>query len=53
MKHFIHLNDFSKQEIFQIFELAVRRHIVVGANCILFSVYRPTRLCRIGTYRRF
>lgn len=22
MKHFIHLNDFSKQEIFQIFELA-------------------------------
>ena len=31
----------------------VRRHIVVGANCILFSVYRPTRLCRIGTYRRF
>jgi|GEM_PF-4833815 len=32
---------------------SVRRHIVVGANCILFSVYRPTRLCRIGTYRRF
>ena len=22
MKHFIHLNDFSKQEIFQIYELA-------------------------------
>ena len=22
MKHFIHLNDFSKQEIFQVFELA-------------------------------
>ena len=34
-------------------ELNVRRHIVVGANCILFSVYRSTRLCRIGTYRRF
>ena len=34
-------------------EFIVRRHIVVGANCILFSVYRPTRLCRIGTYRRF
>ena len=31
----------------------VRRHIVVGANRILFSVYQPTRLCRIGTYRRF
>lgn len=30
----------------------VRRHIVVGANRILFSVYPPTRLCRIGTYRR-
>ena len=35
------------------YALDVRRHIVVGANCILFSVYRPTRLCRIGTYRRF
>ena len=33
--------------------LNVRRHIVVGANRILFSVYPPTRLCRIGTYRRF
>jgi len=36
-----------------IIHIGVRRHIVVGANCILFSVYRPTRLCRIGTYRRF
>ena len=35
------------------YRYSVRRHIVVGANCILFSVYRPTRLCRIGTYRRF
>jgi hypothetical protein len=34
-------------------DVTVQRHIVVGANCILFSVYRPTRLCRIGTYRRF
>ena len=34
-------------------KITVRRHIVVGANRILFSVYPPTRLCRIGTYRRF
>ena len=31
----------------------VRRHIVVGAKRILFSVKLPTRLCRTGTYRRF
>lgn len=28
----------------------VRRHIVVGANRILFSANMPIRLCRAGTY---
>ena len=30
----------------------VRRHIVGGANCTLFSVNFPPRLCRTGTCRR-
>ena len=34
-------------------QCVVRQHTVVGANRILFSVHPPTRLCRIGTYRRF
>ena len=32
--------------------LSVRRHIVGGANCTLFSVNLPPRLCRTGTCRR-
>ena len=34
------------------FKYAVRRHIVRGANCTLFSVNLPPRLCRTGTCRR-
>ena len=33
--------------------LAVRRHIVVGANRTVFSPDSPTRSCRAGTYRTF
>ena len=32
--------------------MTVRRHIVGGANCTLFSVNLPPRLCRTGTCRR-
>ena len=32
--------------------LAVRRHIVGGANCTLISAKTPFRLCRTGTCRR-
>ena len=33
MKHFIHLNDFSKQEIIQIFELADKFIVRHKDNC--------------------
>jgi|BioPla2DNA2_1021312.scaffolds.fasta_scaffold55625_3 predicted amidophosphoribosyltransferase len=36
-------NDDASEKVI----LVVRRHIVVGANRILFSVYPPIRLCRI------
>ena len=46
--------DFTDKEMIAYKELLiVRRHIAVGANRFLFSVYLPTRSCRIGTYRRF
>ena len=38
--------------IFSFSAEGVRQHIVVGANCILFSAVIPTRLCRIGMHGR-
>lgn len=36
-------------EFYMQFLVAVRRHIVGGANRTLFSVDLPPRLCRTGT----
>ena len=45
--------DTEKNEIVETStQLAVRQHIVVGANCISFSAVIPTRLCRIGMHGR-